>query len=141
MNEFIDIKFMLEFGELNGRSMFVEADTDYIKAFANINSPNLNIFKVQLPTKLKIKFSGKRLGKDTQIDDNGNIIKDMYVKITGIQLDNLVIPDWIIQKKLSYITEAGELIRTSYIGFNGVMDFSIPENNIFSFYRRLNKND
>ena len=65
----------------------------------------------------------------------------MYVKVVGLKIDNLKIPDWVVQKKLSYTTTDGVLLNTSYVGFNGTMTIEIPETNVFSLYRRLNNDN
>jgi hypothetical protein len=139
MRETIDLEFIFEFGKFNNRSMAVEGILNDNILTANIDNPKLNFQNLLLPAQLKIKFLGKTFGKDTEVDSNGNIIKDMYVKIIEIKVDNLIIPKWVIEKKLFYVTETGETLNTSYIGFNGTMNFDIPENNSFAFYRRLNK--
>jgi hypothetical protein len=65
----------------------------------------------------------------------------MYVKVVGLKFDHLIVPNWIVQKKLSYLTTSGQTLKTAYIGFNGLMKFDIPETNIFSLFRRLNKDE
>jgi hypothetical protein len=104
-------------------------------------SPVVTIKQVSLPNQIKIKFSGKIHTRDTKVDSAGNILQDMYVKIVGLKIDNLKVPNWVLHKKLSYVTDGDSILNTSYIGFNGVMTVDIPETNIFAFYRRLNNDN
>jgi hypothetical protein len=134
----IDITFEFEFGLIDGRAMLIEVVANNDTLRVDHNNPKIVLSQITIPNKIEIKFSGKNLKHDTKIDQLGNIIQDMYVKIIGMKIDNLKIPDWVIQKKLSYTTDAGKELQTAYIGFNGIMTMLIPENNVFAFYRRLN---
>lgn len=141
MHETFNLNIEFDFGLIDGRYMIVEAMYNNQTYISYPDNKTLQIKNITLPTQIILKFSGKNLDKDTKIDKSGNIIEDKYVKIKSIKLDHLNIPDWIIQKKFSYITENNQIIKTSYIGFNGVMTIDIPEKNIFSYYRRLNKDE
>ncbi len=141
MHNIIDLTFKFEFGLLNNRHMLVEISfDDHVKKVDPTNS-EIILKNVKLPNLIFIRFTGKITGKDTIVDNNGNIINDMYIKILEIKMDRLKIPTWVIEKKLSYITEFGNKINSSYIGFNGEMVINIPESNGFAFYRRLCKDD
>ena len=137
----VDVTFSFEFGTIDDRTIAVEIIVADQSVKVNPVESSATVKNVKLPTQINIKFSGKTLGKDTKIDATGNIVQDMYVKITGIKVDNLKIPEWVIQKKLSYVDADGKLLQTAYIGFNGVMTIDIPEDNVFSFYRRFNRDD
>jgi len=139
MLNIVDLTFNFEFGKINNRSMTVEIESNNQTVLVTNNIAVVN--RLVLPNCIKIKFSGKVNGKDTKIDSQGNILEDMYVKLTGIKIDNLKIPDWAIQKNLWYVTTDGNVIKTAYIGFNGIMTIDIPESTVFSFYRRLTRDN
>lgn len=137
MINIVDITFEFEFGLINSRFMRVEIEYDQKMLTATPNSSKVTVKDIILPAQVKIKFLGKNLSTDTVVDKSGNILQDMYVKLAKINIDNLKVPDWAIQKKFSFTTEDGILLNTSYIGFNGEMIIDIPEFTVFSFYRRL----
>lgn len=137
----VDVTFSFEFGAIDGRTIAVEIIVADQSVKVNPAESSATVKNIKLPTQINIKFSGKTLGKDTKIDATGNIVQDMYVKVTGIKVDNLKIPEWVVQKKLSYVDSDGKLLQTAYVGFNGVMTIDIPEDNVFSFYRRFNRDD
>ena len=132
----LNITVDFEFGIVDGREMSVELISEQGVYYASSANNKVTIEDINLPNQIKINFFGKG-SRDTKIDSNGTIIQDMYVKIVGLKLDNLKVPSWVIEKKLSYTTENGELLKTAYVGFNGNMIIEIPESNIFSLYRRL----
>jgi hypothetical protein len=138
MLNIIDITIDFEFGHIDNRTMIVDILINNKLTLENSSDAKIILKQVSIPNEIKIKFSGKTPGKDTKVDNLGNIIQDMYVKIVGIKIDNLKIPNWVIEKKLSYTTDQGKELQTAYIGFNGTMTIPIPENNVFAFYRRLN---
>jgi hypothetical protein len=136
MLNIIDVTVEFEFGILDDREMSVEIISNDRTITASSINNIVTVKEMRLPNQIKIKFSGKS-SRDTRINSEGDIIQDMYVKIVGLKLDNLKVPDWVIQKKSSYTTEHGKVIETAYVGFNGTMIIDIPESNIFAFYRRL----
>jgi hypothetical protein len=140
MHNVIDVTIDFEFGLLNNKSMKVVVAYEKDIFEATPDNPSVKITQVNLPNSFEIQFSGKT-NKDTIVDENGNILQDMYVKVVGLKFDHLIVPNWIVQKKLSYLTTSGQTLKTAYIGFNGLMKFDIPETNIFSLFRRLNKDE
>lgn len=134
----IDILFKFEYGPIDDRFMQIEISANDQIILANTASEVL-VRQISLPGSISLKFSGKTPGRDTKIDSAGNIVQDMYVKLIGLNIDNLKVPEWVIQKKISYTTDDGRYLTTSYIGFNGIMTIDIPESTVFSFYRRLTR--
>jgi len=132
----LNITVDFEFGIVDGREMSVEIISEQGVYYASSTNNKVTIEDINLPNQIKINFFGKD-SRDTKIDSNGTIVQDMYVKIVGLKLDNLKVPDWVIEKKSSYTTENGEVLKTAYVGFNGNMIIEMPESNIFAFYRRL----
>ena len=137
MLNIIDLTFEFEFGVLDGRSMTVEIISGDQTFTANTLTNTITVERITLPSQIKLAFLGKVPGRDTKVDNQGNIIADMYVKITKMLIDNLQVPTWALQKNLIYVTDDGKSLTTSYIGFNGTMTIDIPKSTVFSFYQRL----
>ena len=134
----IDVTFEFEYGMIDNRYMQIEISTNKQSVLVNAKT-NIVVKEIQIPNQLSLSFTGKTPGRDTIVDSAGNIIQDMYVKVIGLIIDYLKLPEWVLQKKLSYVTFDGRLLTTSYIGFNGTMTIDIPESMVFSFYRRLTR--
>lgn len=61
---------------------------------------------------------------DTQIDSNGNILKDRYCLIEQITIDELSFNlDWFSQHNVYFIDSNGDKIITNYLGKDGVLTF------------------
>ena len=58
-----------------------------------------------LPTKITLMVHGKDMNKDTKLDDQGNIIEDLYVRITGVYLDGFNLGEDFLYKKIKFITD------------------------------------
>lgn len=138
MLNIIDLTFEFEYGRVSDRSMQVEITSGDQSVLANLSN-KVTVKQIVIPNQIKLKFSGKTPGRDTVVDSAGNIVQDMYVKLLGLTIDNLKVPRWVLEKKTSYVTDGGQLLTTSYIGFNGVITIDIPESTVFSFYRRLTR--
>jgi hypothetical protein len=104
------------------------------------NSDNIGTvdFDVELPTQVVLKFSGKNSDTDTLIDENGNIISDMYVKINSASMDGFDLNKIFLHQKIKLLTESGQAIQTSYFGFNGISTIEMPESSVFSQYLLMN---
>ena len=141
MLNIVDVTFDFEFGDLDGRFMNVAVTSGDQTVNVTPDNPSVKLEKIKMPTQIKMDFTGKRQGKDTKVDSNGIIVQDMHVKLKGMRLDHMKVPEWVLQKKLAYTTASGETLKTAYIGFNGTMVIDIPETNVFSLFRRLNKDE
>lgn len=92
-----------------------------------------------LPTKIVIKAKGKNNLVDTKLDENQNIIEDMFVQITHVSLDDFELSENFLYKKMVLNTVNNEKIVTNYIGFNGHIELNFNEDNIFSQYLECNR--
>jgi hypothetical protein len=134
----IDITFNFEFGAINDQCMIVNIFVDSHDILLNgLDHTEIKLDSIKIPNTIKIKFSGKNSETDTILDSDGSVLKDKYVKITKIKIDQLSVPSWVIEKKLMLTTEDHRQIHTSYVGFNGEMIIDIPSSNVFSFFRHL----
>ena len=108
LNECV-ISFKFEFFRIHDRYMSVVVGDDIIVPDEN-NHASYSIATI-LPSEIKLQFLGKNQNTDTIVDQQGNILQDLNVKIVSINLDQILLPDWIIQKNLYYLTEANQLVN------------------------------
>ena len=116
------MKFTFEFGLLDNRYMQTSVTSGKYNQLVIPASNNIGTvdFDVELPAQIILKFSGKNSDTDTLIDENGNIISDMYVKIDSISMDGFELSKIFLHQKITLLTESGQKIQTSYFGFNGI---------------------
>lgn len=114
------IEFDFESGLVNGESMIVELINDH----KSIRLENLSSgittgqLEVIFPTTVEILITGKK-EFDTEVDEQGNIISDKYIKLTDIRVDGLSVDDNYLARFVEFDTlEHGKII-TNYFGFNG----------------------
>ena len=89
---------------------------------------------IQFPSKLAITVSGKTI-EDTLVDSSNNIIKDTYIKLVDIEIDNLSCEENYVYKYITLNTTDGQVLTTNYWGFNGIVELDFFEKN--SFYWAL----
>jgi hypothetical protein len=94
---------------------------------------------VKLPTLISLEFSGKNYNTDTLIDQQGNILKDICIKIQNMRLDGLSVGQYYLQQHLILIDDSGTEWTGPYIGRNGIMQIALKEDNIFSQFIDINK--
>jgi hypothetical protein len=127
----IDIEF--EFGHIDGRHMTVQIGDQTICP----NDPTIS-FEISLPASFDITYSGKNNQTDTKLDESGQIIADMYVKIKTMKLDGFPMSPKYLYQRLVMHTEAGESFTTCYAGFNGHMHVDLDQPTVFSQYVLMN---
>ena len=81
------------------------------------------------PSTLQIKLDGKQ-PFDTQLDDNGKIVADKYIKLLDIVVDRLSCAKYYVNKTM-LITDQGKQIASDYWGFNGSVELDFPQQNSF----------
>jgi hypothetical protein len=85
-------------------------------------------FESTLPCQIQIDVSGKNY-LNTQIDENGNIVKDTYIRLDSVFIDRMPIKKWFLESKfLKFYTE-NQTLTSNYFGFNGraVVDISYAD--------------
>lgn len=127
----VDVKFVLEFSEVNNRIMRVDAVPG--QEGLSPDSPGLYELKLRtaLPSMVELCFSGKKQNLDTEIDSAGNIRKDLCVKIKKIALDNIDVDWFVVNKVMWFETESNQKFCTDYIGFNGKLTLHMEKDNVF----------
>jgi putative lipoic acid-binding regulatory protein len=86
--------------------------------------------KIEFPTKFIIKVAGKG-PRDTQIDDQGNILKDMCIKLTNITVDGLSCSPEYVYHHITLHTDSGQVVQSNYWGFNGYVELNFDYTNSF----------
>lgn len=132
MNEIYNLKIELEFGEFNNSTMqakiIVNQEQFLIK---DVVGKYVFLTDISLPNKIYFEFFGKTPGKDTAVDEHGNIIKDKFIKINFISLDGLKISQKFLEEGFKLTTEDQQEVYTNYIGFNGKSSLDFDKTNVF----------
>jgi hypothetical protein len=134
-----EFKVKLEVGECNG---FMKS-----KWFANeqcmievdpTESGEIDIsFDVELPCTIKIELSGKDLNADTKVNQNGNIIQDKFIKISGMWLARHPIPEFVYMNMCEVETNDSKF-KTSYFGFPGTVLIALDEQDPITWHFKHN---
>ena len=122
------LQILFKFGEIRNEYMTVSVNNS--QSIITPTDGEIYCYEQQLllPDSVTLEFSGKCNGQDTDVDKDGNIIKDKHVIITEIRLDNLPMHPLYLKRRLKL--EYGDQINYSnYVGFNGkmVINFNKPD--------------
>lgn len=85
---------------------------------------------INFPADFKILIDGKG-PFDTQVDTDGKIVKDKYIKILNIEVDGLACRPHYVHQNITLHTADDQKIVTSYWGFNGTVTLDFSESNSF----------
>ena len=81
------------------------------------------------PGTVVIKLFNKQI-KDTEIDSQGNILNDKYIKLDRLIIDKIVVDDEILRDFV--VLDAGnQLLTERYWGFNGTVKLNFEEEDFF----------
>jgi len=133
-----ELEIVFKFGKCEDRHMSVEIEYEN-DAIAVRPTDGYASYKksIQLPTSIKIRTFGKGID-DTKLDENGNIFEDMFVQIESISLDSFKLSDIYLHQKVSSITESGQEVISSYLGFNGETTINFfEENTLFQICKHI----
>jgi hypothetical protein len=128
----VQIKMEFDFSQVNDRIMSVCLCYNNRETILSPSCPGTYSMSVdiQLPAQIKLNFSGKNNQVDTILDKHQNIVKDLYIQVKKIYIDNIE-SKANLDKMLCFTTASNEKIITSYIGFNSSMILDLTENNAF----------
>ena len=127
-----DLKLTFEVSQLNGKSMSLTfLNSDKIETFDQLaNGVFVYETKLEFPAKFSIQVSGKG-PLDTEVDAQGNVVKDLYIKLSDINVDGLSCHPTYVHQSINLITNGGEKILTNYWGFNGHVNLDFDYQNSF----------
>jgi len=129
------LRFELEFERIGTKTMEVCINGNpVVPTEVNNKLQSITELDIVLPTEIIITFSNKDPNHDTIVDQNGSITQDLCVKIKSVELDGFKLNEKFLHQKLTIMTENGDLITTSYIGFNGQMVITFDKSDVFSQY-------
>lgn len=89
------------------------------------------VFAVNLPTTVNLRFTGKNQGHDTVLDQNGQIVQDLCVKIKNFYIGQIPIDWFVLNKIMRFISESQQEFYTNYVGFNGELILQLDHSNVF----------
>lgn len=131
------MEFDFEFAPLNDKLMQVTVSNNHreIPVIPELTKGKYlatTRIDIVLPTQITLKFSGKNQNTDTVVDQAGNILKDLTVKIKTIRLDGMIVNQNFLHNCLILTAQDNSTWIGSIVGFNGTMNINLDKNNVFS---------
>lgn len=131
-NKKSNLKLTFEVGTIDNRSMSLTINNQgHISLYSNL-SEGIFVYQdqIEFPCDFKIIVDGKG-PLDTQVDEQGNILQDKYIKLTNIEIDRLACDPYYLYKNIVLNTKDGQQITSNYWGFNGTIDLDFNQANSF----------
>jgi hypothetical protein len=130
-----NLSLTFEIGHCHGRSMnLLIQNNQYQMYYDQIESKTLTYTApFEFPGQVSITVSGKG-ANDTTVDSEGNIVEDMYIKLTNIQVDQLNCDPYYLNKNIVLQTNDGQKHILQYWGFNGKIILDLPQSNSFYWH-------
>lgn len=123
-NYLLELDF--EAGLIDDSSMSVEISTYLQKVFLTQLKADINTVKIEctFPDVLSIIINGK--GEfDTQVDDQGNITADKYIKLADMRLNGLRVDENYLPRFITLKPFDKEPVLSNYWGFNGIVEIPL----------------
>jgi hypothetical protein len=125
----IELTLIVEAGESNGLMSLVISDkvgkVYQIKPLCE--GKNQIEIAVETPNKLIFTLTGKNNRHDTLLDSKtGTIIKDKFIKITGVEIDGKPLNENRVAQMFTLRTQENREINSAFWGFNGCVEFDLP---------------
>lgn len=134
------IKCRLLSGEAYGTRMglTVTANASTVFQAQSLTSDILDIeFTSKLPLTLQFRVDGK-MPEDTEVDDQGNVIKDKCVILDALCINGIWIKKWMLENKtIVFVPDSGQQRINNYFGQNGTANFTIPYTDMLEFWLDL----
>jgi hypothetical protein len=135
MNTKSSIELEFKIGHCNGTmSMQIFVDDAKVADYSAFEQEQL-IFKqiIDWPAVIKIVISNKNLSCDTEVDASGRILRDKYIELKKVTVDNL---DSSMQfmKTVTLNTDNNESLNTLYWGFNGTVSLKFDQADSFAWH-------
>jgi hypothetical protein len=126
------LKLSFEIGRLRDQSMGLEfINAGNTQRFDSLDDDTF-VYEttITFPTSMTIRVFNKQRN-DTLVDEQGNIIKDKYIKLLDIQVDGVSCSPYYVSKYVILNTADGRALTTNYWGFNGTVLLDFTEDNSF----------
>jgi hypothetical protein len=138
---FIELELELEFFNYNGSmSVVVNDNAGVIASFADMNpGPVVVKHQIQLPNCLQFVVSNKNYNTDTQVDVDGKILSDKYVKINKLVLGKVPINPEKFYKICMFQTDRNNTVmHDPQWHFNGTITIDLFEDNFIKYLLLIN---
>lgn len=137
------LNLSFEFGRIEDRHMNLSVLHDN-KSYMlepnfdnNIGRSSLSL-SIELPTDVYFVVSNKG-PNDTQVDVDGNILADCYIKLTDLSLDKFSTNKDILGRRVTLTADDGQVVNSNYMGFNGTAVLKLSKPDVFSQVLTLNR--
>jgi hypothetical protein len=85
------------------------------------------------PNKLVLEHYGKNMRRDTQVDQQGNIVNDKGFTIESVKIDDVLLVNELYH--FDFVKDDGEVIKkNNYIGFNGKFVIDIDKEDLYQWH-------
>lgn len=140
INHDVVIKCRLLSGEAHGTRMglTVTANLSTVFQAQSLTCDTLDIeFVCDLPLTLQFRVDGK-MPEDTEVDDQGNVIKDKCVILDALCINGIWVKKWMLENKvIRFVPDSGQQRINNYFGQNGLAIFTIPYTDMLEFWLDL----
>lgn len=125
--------FTLEFGSVNDNTMQLEF---LYNGQQCIMDPGrdvtiTHVMDICFPAEITLTVSGKNMMTDTLLDEAGRIVRDKYIKLVAIEIDNIALPTAWMEKKIELIRPGQDPVISNYFGHNGTCSIRFSKANAF----------
>jgi hypothetical protein len=134
----VTVTMGFEIGLCNGSMHIDIADqSSNILSLNNLTETTHSItFNTEWPNRLTLTLSNKDMRRDTQIDKEGNIVADKYVKLIYMSVNGFKLSQSALYKICQYVISGQEATNEVYWGFQGkvIIDFDKPTPTRWNFH-------
>ena len=127
------VEFEFEIGHYNGTmSLDILANGETILHKDSFDTDRYSFSAhVPWPCHLDLCIDGKNQAVDTQVDANGQVVQDKYIKLAKLQVDRIPVVLNNIQ-----LHTADQIVNNVYFGFNGTVPIELDGPDSFMWHLR-----
>lgn len=119
-----------EIGRCNGSMTMEIISKNNRWVFADIVNDRLTVdISIHWPDVLQVNLTGKDLTKDTQVDRDGNIVANKYVRLTGVKVLNMDLIEPAIYRICEFYPQDGESKSDIFWDRDGYVKLSFDQKN------------
>jgi hypothetical protein len=125
------VEFNFEFGIYNG-SMSVlikQGDHKLFESIDNIQKNLVAVIDLVSHGTLTIQLDGKNNNSDTEVDSQGNIVADKYVRLQNLIVGRVPVSHANLYNLCRYTTITGTQVNDTYWGWNGEVCVNFDQTN------------
>ena len=125
-----NLMLVFEYGAYNGKMSMLINGKQHDQTIVNLD--------LTLPSKLIIELSNKNYNLDTQMNSQGKILADKYIKLLEMKLGNMPIEPVNLFKICYYETDKSMKFYDTYWGFNGTVTIDFNQKSLIKYLLLLN---